>query len=185
MRLVTNELQRLKLFAKLQIEDEIWHTSNECCTLPLSDNELDAIADCFENHSISETERSTLYYIAGYVSRKGGFVDNKESMEPLSDKGCEFTVQLSRGGLVHPSKDMFDLAQCLYSYYEKVCNKSCTKRLLVAFRLLQETIQCSYSDSVLRRFVNTFSKGFAKKRTEEIQSSKQKNTIKRKRLRNS
>ena len=82
MRLVTNELQRLKLFAKLQIDEEIWHTSNECCTLPLSDNELDAIDDCFENHCISETERSTLYYIADYVSRKEGFVDNNESLEP-------------------------------------------------------------------------------------------------------
>ena len=100
----------------------------------------------------------TVEFQSGYVSRKEGFVDSNGSMEPLSDKGCEFTVQLSRGGLAHPSKDMFDLAQCLYSYYEKVCNKSCTKRLLVAFRLLQETIQCSYSDSVLRRFVNTFSK---------------------------
>ena len=52
--------------------------------------------------------------------------------------------------LVHPPNGVFDLAHYLYSYYEKVSNKSCTNRLLEAFRLIQETLHCSYSDSVIR-----------------------------------
>ena len=98
---------------------------------------------------------------------------------------CGFTVQLSRGGLIHPSKDMFDLAQYLYSYYEQISNKSCTNRLMEAFRLIQETIYCSYTDSVLRRFANSFSKGFARKKTTEINIDKQqRSAVKRKRLGN-
>ena len=64
-----------------------------------------------------------------------------------------------------------------------VSDKSCTNRLLEAFRLIQETLHCSYSDLVLRRFVNCFSKGFAKKKTEEIKVDKQqRNVVKRRRL---
>ena len=50
-----------------------------------------------------------------YVSKQKGICDDTDSKQPLDDKSCKFTVQLSRGGLVHPSKDMFDLAQYLTS----------------------------------------------------------------------
>ena len=110
----------------------------------------------------------------GYVSRKECLCDDTE------DESSKFTVQLSRRGLVHPPKDVFDLAQYLYSYYEKVSNKSCTNRLLEVFRLIQETLHCSYSDSVLQRFANCFSRCFAKRKTEEIRIDKQqKNLVKR------
>ena len=74
---------------------------------------------------------------------------------------------------------MFDLSKCLYTYYEKVANKSCSKRPLETYKLIEETGHCSYTDSVLRRFANTFSKGFAKKKSEQVNRSKQLRNIKR------
>ena len=174
------KLQRLKLFSRLQQEETVWHARDDFCKNPLSDEELDAVDDCFDSAHINDIELSTLYFISGYVARKenlGG--DETETTMPLKQKSCEFTVQLSRGGLIHPSKDLFDLSTCLYTYYEKVPNKSCSNRLLEAFKLIQETVHCSYTDSVLRRFANTFSKGFAKKKTEQVNKSKQLRNMKR------
>ena len=100
------KLQRLKLFAKLTEESKVWHADNECCLQKLSDEELEAVDECFESNSINEIGRSTLYFIEGYVSRKECLCDDTESKQSLEDESCEFTVQLSRGGLVHPPKDV-------------------------------------------------------------------------------
>ena len=61
------ELQRLKLCSRHQQEETVWHARNDCCENPLSDEELDAVDDCFENADINDIELSTLYFISGYV----------------------------------------------------------------------------------------------------------------------
>ena len=76
------KLQRLKLFSKLKKEAKVWLADNECCKLALNDEELDGIDDSFETNSISEIELSTLYFIAGYVSRKEGLCDDTVSKQP-------------------------------------------------------------------------------------------------------
>ena len=75
---VTNSLnlQRLKLFSKLdiQIEENI---EDDCCKGDLMDSEedIELIEKCFEEASnLTMTEKSTLYYISGYVAKKESFV---------------------------------------------------------------------------------------------------------------
>ena len=58
-------LQRLKLFSRLLQEETVWHAPNDCCENPLSDEELDAVDDCFDSADINDIEMSTLYFISG------------------------------------------------------------------------------------------------------------------------
>ena len=62
---------------------------------PLKDEELDFIYDCFEMN-VSKTELSTLYFIAGYVSRKEGLCNDMNYKQPLNSKCRQFTIELLR-----------------------------------------------------------------------------------------
>ena len=73
----------------------------------------------------------------------------------IKDESC-VTVQLSREGLVHPLKDMFDLTQYLYSYYGMASTKSCTNKLLRDITLFL----VRFSDSTV---FELFFEGFCKK----------------------
>ena len=64
--------------------------------------------------NVSESEFSTLYFIAEYVSKKEGLSDNMNCKQPLATKSCEFTIELLRRNLVHQTKDIFDLAKCRF-----------------------------------------------------------------------
>ena len=79
---------------------------------------------------------------------------------------------------------MFELGLYLYSFYVKVDDKTCVNKLLRAFREIYEVTYYNFTnvDSILRRFVNCFSKGFAKKESDTLQASKQEKSIKRQRL---
>ena len=71
------QLQRIKLFSKLDIRAENDNTDNDCCTIDLKDSEsdLELIEMCFEGASaLNPTEKSMLYYICGYVAFKEGIV---------------------------------------------------------------------------------------------------------------
>ena len=104
-------------------------------------------------------------------------------------KESEFTQLVSRGQLSHPSADLFDLSQYLFSYYKSAHVKSCANRLIVAFQEISEVFASyEYEKSVFRRFANCFSKGYAVQSTEGIKRQKkdQKNTdpvVKKGRLR--
>ena len=75
-------------------------------------------------------------------------------------KESEFTQLVSRGQLSHPSADLFDLSQYLFSYYKSAHVKSCANRLIVAFQEISEVFASyEYEKSVFRRFANCFSKG--------------------------
>ena len=84
------ELQRLKLCSRLQQEETVWHARNDCCENPLSDEELNAVDDCFDSADINDIELSTLYFISGYVASKEN--QGGDETMPLKQKSCEFTV---------------------------------------------------------------------------------------------
>ena len=64
-------LQRLKLFNLLKIDKKSLHVKKNCCSAPLNDEEVMMLDRCFELiESLTETEKSSLYYIAGYVAKK-------------------------------------------------------------------------------------------------------------------
>ena len=68
----TLELQRIKLFSKLDIHVEDDDVIDDCCTFSLKDseNDLELIESCFESASASNvTEKWMLYYICRYVAK--------------------------------------------------------------------------------------------------------------------
>ena len=146
---------------------------------------------CFDNTSnISEKEKSSLYYISGYICRKENLPIEEAPMINLPES--EFTEFVSRGKLCHPPRDLYDLSLYLYAYYSSISDRTCLKKVLTAFNYIYESSHCEFDkiSSIFRRFANTFSKGFVKKETEKIKIDKKelktdKNyTVKRRRLAN-
>ena len=78
--------------------------------------DLELIDACFEEASnLTPTEKSTLYYISGYITRK----ENMLSINPPGIPPSEFTNYLSRGSLSHPPADLFDLSLYLFSFFKR------------------------------------------------------------------
>ena len=141
----------------------------------LSDEELILLDDCFEETSdsvISVKEKSALYYISGYICQKENLETGDAPTIDLPES--EFTQYVSRGKLCHPPRDLYDLSLYLYSFYSSISDRTCLKRILVAFNLIYESSHCEFQNisSILRRYLNTFTKGFVKKETEKIKIDK-------------
>ena len=179
-------LQKLKLFNVLNVERNSNHVSAECCAENLSENEIELLNSCFENSvSLLESERSSLYYICGYVAHKekSMIMDTKEIE---NNSNSEFTKMVSRGKLDFPKEELFDLSLYLYSYYKSTENKTCTTRLLKAFERIHDFTRYEITNymSVLRRFANCFSKAFAIKRSDNIKGKEKLKNVKKLRLSN-
>ena len=166
-------LQRLKLFKKLSIEPSNVHEKEQCCLTALDDTELEYLDTCTElMGGLTESEKSTLYYISGYVTHKEGLLPS-ETVQPELVKESEFTQLVSRGQLSHPSGDLFSLSQHLFAYYKNVPSKSCINQLIVAFQEISDVmLDFEYDKSVFRRFANSFSKGYAVQSTDKLKRQK-------------
>ena len=95
-------LQRLKLFDKLEINSKSVHVKKkDCCSAPLNNEEVEMLDECFELvGSLTEIERSSLYFIAGYVAKKETLCvsnDNEDALTLLV-KGCTDTIIREGGG---------------------------------------------------------------------------------------
>lgn len=182
----SSKLQQLKLYNKLEIPAKISHCKQECCTQELSEEYLDNLNNCFSNSSeiINEIERSSLYYICGYIAHKEGCMILSKNMV-TSEKESEFVSMVSRGNLDYPTEELFDLSLYLYSFYKLSNDKNCINKMLVAFQRILDFTQYEVknSDSVLRRFANCFFKSFSNMITDTVKSKDTRN-IKRLRLSN-
>ena len=112
------KLQRIKLYHKLEMSEKI-HTNviDECCkNLTENVEALDIVDSSFEISSqLSNIEKSSLYYISGYVAFKEGYsVDIPE----IQGDDTEFLENVSRGKLSHPPSELYDLSQYLYSFFK-------------------------------------------------------------------
>ena len=106
----SSQLHRLKLFYKPEIHME-GSSENFCCETGLIDSEedLDLIERCFEESSnLSLAERSSLFYMSGYVARKEGIQCSNLNISDLPES--EITEELSRGKLSLPPNDLYDLS---------------------------------------------------------------------------
>ena len=114
-------MHRLKLYNQLEIEQSST-PENTCCTQELSSSDED----------INDKERSTLYYISGYVAfKENNGVDLSENLPELSAEG-EFLKFVSRGKVSHPPADLFDLSLYYYSFFKSRNPKCCGKVFLEA-----------------------------------------------------
>ena len=166
-------LRRIKLFDKLDMPYSNKHSNDMCCDAPLSDKEVE-LRDDIPTDQLSETELSTLstlYYMSGYVASKHkiGLGAPEKHFE-----ASEFTQNVSRGLLKHPTAKLFELGMSLFVYYKKVDVNSCSNRLLKAFAIIYESTPCDFDEEeqILRRFINCFAKGYSNQKTEEIKVEK-------------
>ena len=94
------KLQRLKLYSRLENDISIDHTASECCSQPLNEEELDNLDNFSEASKLNEIERSSLYYISGYICHKEQL--QSEPAPTYDIAASEFTTNVSRGKLSHP-----------------------------------------------------------------------------------
>ena len=175
------QLERVKLFSKLDITTEE-NRGNDCCSISLEDSEedLEFVERCFiESSNLNTVERSTLYYICGYVSQKEGIACT--DTEDLSLPESEFTQNISRGGLSFPPINLFDLS-LYYSFFKLKTRKCCTKIFLEEFDQNHSYTEYDFKDikSINRRLCNCFFKAFVKNfNNERIEDERE---IKRRRI---
>ena len=110
---------------------------DDCCMLNLKDSEsdLELIESCFEEAStVNVTEKSTLYYICGYVAKKEGIVCTDAGDVVSLPPESEFTLTLSSGKLKLPPMNIYDLSQYYYAFFKARNTMCCTKIFLEAFK---------------------------------------------------
>ena len=180
-------LRRMKLYHKLELGEVESITETYCCTQSLEDRDedIDLLDSCFAMATdLNDEERSSVYYISGYITFKEDMpsVTDIESIECAV--GSEFTDLVSRGKLKHPLPELFDLGQYMYAFFKNRKQKCCSKVFLEAYRHIYEV--CGYEfeniSGIIRRFNNTFFKGFAKKETDNIKKDNTLNMKKRRKL---
>lgn len=177
--LAGEKLRRLKLFHSLNVIEEakaLGEHQMECCTVPLSEEELLLLDDAAENiHFISECERSSLYFISGYVAKKEMLRTASSETPPncdVHDDG-EFTRLVSRGKLCLPPKHIFWFSLLAYSFFCS-CKMKCRSRFVKAVTILYQSLPDEAQQvfdnkeiNVIRRLANTFFSGYVRKESEE------------------
>ena len=173
-------LRRIKLFDKLDMPYSNDHKTKDCCESPLSEKEV-VLLDSIPTSELSDNELSSLYYVSGYVALKHNI--GIEAPEKHFDVS-EFTTNVSRGLLKHPTAELFELAMSLLSFYKNVEDNSCSNRLLKGFKIIYESTCCEYDDidKILRRYINCFSKGYCTQKTEELRVEKRNRKKKKERM---
>ena len=148
-------------------------SENVCCETGLIDSEedLDLIERCFEESSnLSLVDRSSLFYMSGYVARKEGIQCSNVNTSGLPES--EFTDELSRGKLSFPPNDLYDLSLYLYSFFKLRKDKYCMKIYLEAFKEIYSYTGYRFPNerSIFKRFINCFFKAFTKNANDKIKA---------------
>lgn len=159
------KLQRIKLFNQLELSDKLQSSGiSECCKgVAHSEDDQEIIDSCFQiSTTLTEIEKSALYYISGYVAFKEGCC--LDSTPVITNANSEFLDRVSRGALGHPPGELFDLSQYLYAFFKTREKKCCPQVFLDAYKVIYEfsALDIQNIDSKLRRFNNCFIKAFAK-----------------------
>ena len=182
------KLQRLKLYTKLDVDiDSNDSVIDDCCTFDLLDSEqdLDLIDGCFaDTENLTVSERSSLYYICGYVAFKERIICQDADDEIDLPKEAEFTMNVSRGKLKLPPINLYDFSQYCYCFFKARKNKCCTKIYLEAFSMIYDFTNYSFENvnSIARRLCNCFFKAFVKKETDSLKAQRDTRQTKKLRL---
>ena len=132
-------LQRSKLFSKLDIEELVSYSKEECCTANLTEGEIFRLDKAFTLRStLSDTGKSSLFYISAYVAFKGGLALKDAVDDSNFFKNSEFLLLLLREKLLYPPVELFELCCILFCYYKNV-KKTCMNQLLIGFNEICES----------------------------------------------
>ena len=131
------------------------------------------IDGCFaDSENLTITEKSSLYYICGYIAHKENIVcvDDGDDVE-LPDE-AEFTLNVSRGKLKLSPINLYDFSQYCYSFFKAREIKCCTKVFMKAFSMIHDYTNYSFDivDSIVRRMCNCFFKAFVKKENDLLKN---------------
>ena len=175
------KLQRIKIFDRLGIsETSLW---SRVLFVRIDRGRVWTTRYLFSDITyLSVYEKSSLYYLR--ICRQKENFGTEISHSTIEDcPHSEFTELVSRGSLCHPPNSLYDLGLVLFTYYKSLPNKTCTTKVLKAFREIYELSQCLFDNekSVLNRFLNTFTKGFSIMCSEKILIDK-KGDIKKRRM---
>ena len=132
-------MQRLKLYNQLGIQQSDDNEEiSSCCTQDLqsNDEDIELVENCYkESSNLNDEERSSLYYISGYVAFKENLGIQVEESETLP-RNSEFLQLVSRGKLAHPPPELYDLSLYYYSFFKARTPKCCNKIFLQASQLI-------------------------------------------------
>ena len=67
-------------------------------------------------------ERSSLYFISGFVEFKENLKD-QETQKEHNTEDSEFTRLVPRGKLWYPPAQLYELSLCLYTYFKNVLER--------------------------------------------------------------
>jgi hypothetical protein len=167
------KLQRLKLFHLISGKKEE-HSITLCCSSDFVDDELEVLDQVLlEASVVSEEESASLFYIAGYVTKKCG-LPSDESIDPSIIAQSEFQSLLDRGRLSVPAPNLLHFTHCAYFVFQRCSTLSnfhkCAFRMKRMFVLLYHSLPFTFSDidGVCRRLSNTFFKGFGRRENQQI-----------------
>ena len=169
-------LQRLKLFKKLNFEPSSIHNQNECCIAEFTENEFECFDECFEKvNTLTDIERATATYIAGYVTRKDfgkNVLPDSNATDYVND--CEFLQLVNRRELSLPLQSIYELALYCYCYFKLIDDKTCATKVIRGFHEIYDMLgfEIDNLESVLSRFANCFSKAYSNKETDMIKRKK-------------
>ena len=175
-------LEKVKLFAQLEITGDVYNTTCFKLEMDTSVEDMELLDSCFsEAFTLNLTEKSSLYIISGYVARNDEIPSQNDSVH-LTES--EFTSLLSRGKLTHPPDQLYDLSLYLYSFFKLKKDKCCTKIFLNCSRKIYHFPNYDFPniDSILRRFTNCFFKAMPKQESDNIRIEQDKRNIKRTRM---
>ena len=179
-------LQRIKLYSKLDIDGEKVSIENDCCGDSVeSETDLSLVEQSFEAASnLNQTERTTLYYICGYVAFKENIICEDENEKSSLPPESEFTINLSRGKLKLPPIILYDFSQYCYSFFKSRNPKCCTKIFLSAFHQIYLYSGYHFPDvsKIIRRLCNCFFKAFVKRVTDDAKTHNDQRETKKRRL---
>ena len=152
-----------------------------------SEADLELIEKSFEGASaLNTTEKSTLYYICGYVALKEEIVCEDEnelaSLPPVS----EFTIKLSRGKLKLPPINLYDLEQYYYAFLKQETLNVVQRYFLQLSRKSMNILGIHFHKLMrsIGDLCNCFFKAFVKRSTDDAnaQKFKEQRETKRRRL---
>lgn len=179
-------MQRLQLYNKMNIQQSDDDQNINCCNdeLQSNDEDLDLIETSFsEASNLNEEERSSLYYISGYVAFKEN-IGIRVVDKPVAES--EFLQLVSRGKLSHPPEDLFDLSMYYYAFFKSRNKKCCNNIFLQAYELIYEYTNYEFENiqTINRRFCNSFFKAFVKMESDKITKEKNQKQLKKRKLNN-
>ena len=113
------KLQRLKLFASLEEDIILEHTERDCCKQEISDGDLILLDDCFDNASdISVKEKSSLYYISGYICHKENLPAAEAPTIELPESDIQYRIERAlKGFYLHSTTYMKALIVNLITFH--------------------------------------------------------------------